>query len=253
MDSDDFSGPVAEWDAEPRTLPWVCLAASLTSEGSLQAVKAALPGAARGCDTVLRGEVLLVRRRVSARAAFSAAALRAVGALVQASILATAGVRPWIGISRCWVQDDPPGEPGRDEAETAIELGKRLWSEPRVVLYDDVSVLQIVADDPEVVARLDAILEPLLAHDREWGTDLLGTLQVFLDADLSAVTTAKRLFVHRQTINHRVRTAERALGRSLHQSPDRLLVEMALFAHLLREREASGVVQVDKNLFEPEP
>src|SRR5262249_11825031 len=43
-------------------------------------------------------------------------------------------------------------------------------------------------------------VEPLVAYDEQYETDLVGTLEAFLEADANVAGTAPRLFTHRHTI-----------------------------------------------------
>jgi purine catabolism regulator len=71
-------------------------------------------------------------------------------------------------------------------------------------------------------ARLAAerILEPVLAYDREHGTELLRTLQTYLQCDRSPKQAAQLLFVHNQTVNYRISRIEELTGRSMRSTGD---------------------------------
>lgn len=59
------------------------------------------------------------------------------------------------------------------------------------------------------------ILNPILHHDTERGTELLLTLRVFLEENRNWKGTAARLHVHRQTLYARVARIEQLTGRDL--------------------------------------
>lgn len=84
--------------------------------------------------------------------------------------------------------------------------------------------------DPRYSAIIARTLDPVSAHDRRHKTDLLPTLHVFADNNLSVSATADALGVHRHTVEYRLRRIETVLGRSVRKGPDRLLVELALTA-----------------------
>ena len=47
-------------------------------------------------------------------------------------------------------------------------------------------------------------LAPLVAYDEQYETDLVQTLETFLDADGNVAGTAQRLFTHRHTVRYRL-------------------------------------------------
>jgi purine catabolism regulator len=125
------------------------------------------------------------------------------------------------------------------EAEKAIRLGRILFAEPRVVLYEDVLGLAAIEADRWTLARLASILEPVVGHDaRRKNKPLMETLEAFFEAELSARAAARRLGIHRHTLDYRMRQIERLLGRSVRKAPDRLLVEMALLAGRITSKHA---------------
>lgn len=72
----------------------------------------------------------------------------------------------------------------------------------------------------EAAQVADAILGPLLAYDRETDSDLIGTLQTYLDSGRSPSETARRLFLHKQTISYRITRIQSLTGRSLRSTKD---------------------------------
>ena len=129
--------------------------------------------------------------------------------------------------------------PAKELARRAVEHGRAVWHEPRVVLHEDVVVFETIAKDDALLRRLAAIIDPVLAYDAEHGTDLVATLHAWSECDLSQVQTARRLGVHRHTVGWRLDAAEQLLGRSVRMGADRSLVELALKAARLRVRNVS--------------
>lgn len=161
--------------------------------------------------------------------------LREGGLAVQIALATALGREPpWIGIGDALTETRGLRRSNR-EAEEAIRFGRALWSEPRVVLYEDVLVSAAISADPTLLARLASVLDPIVAYDRRRRTCLLPTLQVFLEADMSGPAAAGSLGIHRHTLEYRVRGVERILGRSVRRGPDRLLVQTALIARRIQE------------------
>jgi hypothetical protein len=66
-------------------------------------------------------------------------------------------------------------------------------------------LFRALASDPEEVHRFYAeTVEPLVAHDREYRTDLIGTLESYLANDCNMNATAREVFAHRHTVAHRL-------------------------------------------------
>jgi PucR family transcriptional regulator, purine catabolism regulatory protein len=66
-------------------------------------------------------------------------------------------------------------------------------------------LLPAMAEDPAELQRFFAeTVEPLVTYDEQYETDLVQTLETFLDADANVAGTASRLFTHRHTIRYRL-------------------------------------------------
>ena len=66
-------------------------------------------------------------------------------------------------------------------------------------------LLPAMSEDPAELQRFFAeTVEPLVTYDEQYDTDLVQTLETFLDADANVAGTASRLFTHRHTIRYRL-------------------------------------------------
>ena len=68
-------------------------------------------------------------------------------------------------------------------------------------------------DDLETFAR--DTLAPLQDHDRRHGSDLTGTLRIYLEEDRVQRRAAARCFIHVNTVVYRINRVEQLIGRSL--------------------------------------
>jgi purine catabolism regulator len=66
----------------------------------------------------------------------------------------------------------------------------------------------------------DRVLGPLIDYDREQGTELIKTLQVYLESDRSPSRTSEVLFIHTQTVNYRMARIQELTGRSTKSTGD---------------------------------
>ncbi len=66
-------------------------------------------------------------------------------------------------------------------------------------------LLPAMSEDPtELEGFFDETVAPLVAYDEQYETELVRTLETFLDADGNVAGTAERLFTHRHTIRYRL-------------------------------------------------
>lgn len=83
---------------------------------------------------------------------------------------------------------------------------------------------------------IESLLGPLHEYDVRTGSDLHRTLEVFLQEDRSWKNAAERLYIHRQTLIHRIKRIEQLTGRHLHSTDDVCDLWLALKA----ERTLAG-------------
>jgi hypothetical protein len=66
-------------------------------------------------------------------------------------------------------------------------------------------LLPAMSDDPAELQRFhDETVAPLVAYDEQYDTELVRTLETFLDADGNVAQTAQKLYTHRHTIRYRL-------------------------------------------------
>jgi purine catabolism regulator len=95
-----------------------------------------------------------------------------------------------------------------------------------VARYGDATPLFLPRTLGEAETAAERIIGPLIAYDREHGTDLVHSLRVFLDHNRSWQRSAELLHVHKQTLVYRMRRVEELAGRDLRQMAD--IVELWL-------------------------
>lgn len=105
-----------------------------------------------------------------------------------------------------------PGDLGRAIAEAELMLdvivrddrvADQLTSEIGNGVYR--LLFRAMASDPDEVRRFFAeTVEPLVAHDARYRTDLLATLETYLANDCNMNATARAVYAHRHTVAHRL-------------------------------------------------
>ena len=100
-----------------------------------------------------------------------------------------------------------------------------------VAVFEELGVLQFLLA-PAERADLDQfagrVLGPLVGHDRAKGSDLLRTLEIYLDADCNIGRAATLLFVHYKTMRNRLQRIEELTHLQLDRQTDRFDAQLAL-------------------------
>lgn len=92
-------------------------------------------------------------------------------------------------------------------------------------------LLSTMTDNPDELQRFYAeTVEPLVAYDEQYETELLGTLETFLEADGNVAGTAQRLFTHRHTIYYRLERVRELTGLDVSSSDGREKLSLGLKA-----------------------
>jgi DNA-binding PucR family transcriptional regulator len=86
-------------------------------------------------------------------------------------------------------------------------------------------------DDPAELGRFfEETVRPLLLYDEQYETDLLGTLQTFLECDANVNATAARLITHRHTVRYRFERVRELTGLDVSSSDGREKLSLGLKA-----------------------
>jgi hypothetical protein len=92
-------------------------------------------------------------------------------------------------------------------------------------------LLSAMTDNPSELQRFySETVEPLVAYDEQYETELLQTLETFLEADGNVAGTAQRLFTHRHTIYYRLERVRELTGLDVSSSDGREKLSLGLKA-----------------------
>jgi sugar diacid utilization regulator len=92
-------------------------------------------------------------------------------------------------------------------------------------------LLSAMSENPRELQRFYAeTVEPLVAYDEQYETDLVGTLEAFLEADGNVAGTAQRLFTHRHTVYYRLERVRELSGHDVSSSDGREKLSLGLKA-----------------------
>jgi sugar diacid utilization regulator len=92
-------------------------------------------------------------------------------------------------------------------------------------------LLSAMSENPSELQRFYAeTVEPLVAYDEQYETELVRTLEAFLEADGNVAGTAQRLFTHRHTIYYRLERVRELSGHDVSSSDGREKLSLGLKA-----------------------
>jgi purine catabolism regulator len=117
------------------------------------------------------------------------------------------------------------------ESSQAVTLGTMVFGPNRVTHFDDMGAYRIMArcgDHAELRGFVQDHLGEIISYDEARGTELVPTLEAFLEEGCNAQAAADRLFVHVNTLKYRLSRVERLAGIDLAIAETRFNLGLAL-------------------------
>lgn len=92
-------------------------------------------------------------------------------------------------------------------------------------------LLPAMSDDPAELQRFfDETIAPLAAYDDQYETELVATVEAYLDNDGNVTPTAETLFTHRHTVRYRLERVRELCGHDLNSTEGRERIGLGLKA-----------------------
>ncbi len=138
-------------------------------------------------------------------------------------------------LGRSRIAEDP-GELSRAAGEALLAANvAEGGSQGGVLAFEQTGayrlLLSAMSENPSELQRFYAeTVEPLVAYDEQYETDLLQTLETFLEADGNVAGTAQRLFTHRHTVYYRLERVRELTGLDVSSSDGREKLSLGLKA-----------------------
>jgi sugar diacid utilization regulator len=139
-----------------------------------------------------------------------------------------------IGVSRSRVAVDPADiYRAGQEALLAANVGEAEGS--RVLAFEDTGayrlLLPAMSEDPAELERFySETVEPLVAYDEQYETELVATVETYLENDGNVAATAQQRFTHRHTIRYRLERARELCGHDVTSTEGREKLGLGLKA-----------------------
>lgn len=146
------------------------------------------------------------------------------------------GVRLSIGIGNA-CQHISDYRRGFAEASEALQMGQTLNRDGGVTHFNDLGVYRYLYK----IARMDDLRDiyqdqvaRIANYDRRKGTDLLDTLEIYLECAGNLTKTSNRLFVHRNTLIQRLERLQTLCDIDLQERSNWLTLQVAIKVYKLR-------------------
>ena len=130
---------------------------------------------------------------------------------------------------------------GYEEAVKAISLGTTL-SNRKAVHFEDLGIYRLlhsVSNQEELKSLHSETVGRLDAYDSVHESELTATLKQYFECNGSISVTAKKQYVHVNTIKYRLQKIEQLTGCSVHDSGQQLLLHMGLKMDDILKRESN--------------
>ena len=120
-----------------------------------------------------------------------------------------------------------------NEARLAVNVGE---AEGRALLaFEDTGayrlLLPAMSEDPAELERFYAeTVQPLSEYDEQYETELVATVEAYLDNDGNVAATAKQLFTHRHTVRYRLERVKELCGHDVSATEGREKLGLGLKA-----------------------
>ena len=126
------------------------------------------------------------------------------------------------------------------EAHDALDLGATLNGLASITAFSELGIFRLLRhiNDSSVLHQfVPQSLKDLLDYQQANQSDLLETLQTFLECNQNAAQTAKHLFVHYKTVVYRLDRIKEITGMDFDDSEEMLSVRVGLKIYELLQRE----------------
>jgi DNA-binding PucR family transcriptional regulator len=139
-----------------------------------------------------------------------------------------------VGVARSRVASDPVDlYRAGQEALLAANVGEAEGD--RVLAFEDTGayrlLLPAMSEDPAELERFySETVEPLVAYDEQYETELVSTVETYLENDGNVAATAQELFTHRHTIRYRLERARELCGHDVTSTEGREKLGLGLKA-----------------------
>ncbi|RNB79616.1 PucR family transcriptional regulator [Brevibacillus fluminis] len=131
------------------------------------------------------------------------------------------------------------------EAQKAIAIGQHTLPKQEVIHFHEVLVEDLlldVSDHPVLASLTSMLIEPVVAYDKEYGTELFATLGAFLRSGGNTKRVAEELFIHRNSVLYRLERISEILQTDLNDAEVRFRLDVAMRAWKTRGADVHSIM-----------
>ncbi|MDF2572187.1 MAG: Purine catabolism regulatory protein-like family protein, partial [Sporomusa sp.] len=116
------------------------------------------------------------------------------------------------------------------QATKVLRFSAHQTASKPIYVYEQLGIYKLLFEmEPDKLAAYhQEVIEPLHDYDAKHHMELVSSLFVYFEENCNAVKTAKRLFVHRNTLDYRLKKIEEISGRNLNDPYDRLTLQLGV-------------------------
>ncbi|WP_041694887.1 PucR family transcriptional regulator [Alicyclobacillus acidocaldarius] len=136
-----------------------------------------------------------------------------------------------------------------EEASFACRLAPFITPTERILFTKDVQLyhlLRPIATSPKAKHFVSETADLLRAYDQQHGSELFKTLEVYLHHNCNLTDTSTALYIHRTTLQYRLKRIESLLNRSLDAAESKLEMQLAIIFRKIMDAE-----QVMNSVYDP--
>lgn len=118
-----------------------------------------------------------------------------------------------------------------NNAIAAWQIREKAFSQDNL-FYDETGIyrwIQLLEFDNRALELAKLDIHKILEYDRQHNAELFQTLKIYLDYDRSKQKTAEQLFIHRQTLYHRLKLLDQLLHVDLEDPLQRLAMHVSVY------------------------
>lgn len=142
-----------------------------------------------------------------------------------------------VGLGRIFEKIEEIESSYRD-AQRCIEYLKVIEKNTPIISYRQLGPYRLFLqyDRIELQEYVDLKLGPLIRYDQKNGTELLKTLTIYIEANQNMTQTAKRSFVHLNTIKYRLKTIQKVLNIEHFNGKELFELHLCILIHAFLEQ-----------------
>ena len=126
------------------------------------------------------------------------------------------------------------------EAEKIVEVMRRRKQYDQVRIYHEMYtflLLYQVRREPNAALLCQKLFNPLWEYDKHYGSNLFGVLKIYFEEGRNTVQTAKKMFMHRNTLLYQLNKIEELTGLDLKNSDDEFECRMGYYLLEIMDRK----------------